>query len=96
MRHVDSLCSPASPLLPANLLWIRQTFFPKITKFASSWAQLTNNPSLFAGQSNTSTARFFSDLFCLGVSPEVLVNALKALSTEELLGPYKVSSARSD
>lgn len=65
-----------------------QTYFPRVTKFASSWAQLTNNPSLFIGQS---TARFFSELFCLGVSPEVLANALKELSTEELLGAYKVS-----
>lgn len=77
-----------SPLRQVNLD-IDPFFLRSNTKFASSWAQLTTNPTLFFGQNPVLIGRFFNDLFCLKVYENVLKDAIESLETKQLLGPYK-------
>lgn len=85
---------PASPALASPLLQVNaDQLGPLPTKFGSSWQELCQNPTLFAGQTPATAARFFQDLFCLRVNAHVLVEHISQLEIEDLLGKYRVSSA---
>ncbi|KAL8290109.1 hypothetical protein RQP46_003048 [Phenoliferia psychrophenolica] len=86
-HHSAGLASPplASPLRQLNAA----AAGPLPTKFASSWTQLTTNPTLFAGQTPAASARFFQDLFCLRVNAHVLVEHLDQLELDDLVDKYR-------
>ncbi|GJN89778.1 hypothetical protein Rhopal_002767-T1 [Rhodotorula paludigena] len=60
-------------------------------KLAQSWDDLAHNPALFTTTDPSSSPpdRYFNDFFCLKPSHQAQSHALAALSSADLVGPYK-------
>ena len=89
-----SLSAPlVSPLKQVNA---DPLSIPRKPKLQSCWDDLTTNPRLFSHQSTKQLQRWFADCWCLKPSATVVVDSLNKLSTDELLGPYKVKLMRDE
>lgn len=83
----------ASPLKQVN-----QAGHAPRGKLAQSWDDLAHNPALFTTSADPSSCppdRYFNEFFCLKPSLQAQSHALAALSSADLVGPYKVLPLRS-
>lgn len=86
------------PNTNSPLKQVNQAGQPKRSKLDAGWHDLTHNPTLFTDSNQHNVPppkRYFSEFFCLNPNRATQDNALAALSNDDLLGPYKVSSSLS-
>lgn len=65
---------------------------PRKPKLHQTWEDLTSDPRLCQNQSTKQLQQYFAETWCLSPNHQVIIDCLNKLSTEQLLGEYRVSA----